>query len=294
MKVTGFGKVVVTADKPLPDVTPWLRVPKLRKFMGKQDRMAVIAASQAAQAAALTPEQLGERTGLFLVVGHIPFERADMELIAAHSTRDGMFDMERFSTTGIDQVNPLLTFRCLPNMPLFHVSLNLGLRGPSFITYPGAGQFALALQSAVQALEDGLVDVALVGAVADQDNFLVGCHRERLGVPSQPPAADVAAFICLETKASVARRGVAGLATLAELEITYQPHDPFTRTGKAAHDRERAGVDGDWLTRTDCHLGPASLPVWLGRLAGTGCEGTFSYELHSGDGLHVSSRWNLS
>lgn len=292
MKVTGFGTVVVTAEQPLPDVTPWLRVPKLRKFMGKQDRMAVIAAAQAAQAAALTPDVLGERTGLFLVVGHIPFERADMELIASHSTRDGVFDMQSFSTTGIDQVNPLLTFRCLPNMPLFHVSLNLGLHGPSFITYPGAGQFALALQSAVQALEDGLVDVALVGAVADQDNFLVGCHRERLGVPSQPPAADVAAFICLETKSSAARRGVTSFATLDDLEIGYQPHDPFTVTGTAAHDRERADLDGDHLTVSDCLLGPAVLPAWLGRLMGH--SGTFTHELHSGDGLHVTSRWSMA
>lgn len=52
-----------------------------------------------------------------MCVGFIPFERTDIETIAQHSTQDGTFSMARFSTEGMAQVNPLLTFRCLPNMP---------------------------------------------------------------------------------------------------------------------------------------------------------------------------------
>ena len=49
-------------------------------------------------------------------------------------------------------LNPLLTFRCLSNMPAFHVSVNFDVQGPYFVTYPGAGQLYLALEEAVDAL----------------------------------------------------------------------------------------------------------------------------------------------
>ena len=194
------------------DCIPWLKTRKMLKFMGKQDRLAVAAACQAARQAGLEAAAL-EQAGLYLVSGHIPFEEDDMLPLAEHSTEQGAFSMERFSTDGLDQVNPLLTFRCLPNMPIFHVSLNLGIRGPSMTSFPGLGQFYQVLEQALWALQEGDIEVALVGAVADQNNFLVDYHRQRRG---HPQAHDVAGFLCLH-------KGP-GLASLVELSIGYDGH----------------------------------------------------------------------
>ena len=93
--------------------------------------------------------------------------------------------MRRFATEGYLAPNPLLTFRCLPNMPAFHVSINFDLQGPYLVTYPGAGQLYAALEEARVALETGAIDVALVGGVAHQRNFLVEHHVRRLGRPKR-------------------------------------------------------------------------------------------------------------
>jgi 3-oxoacyl-(acyl-carrier-protein) synthase len=195
----GIGSIVVpqkTKFEKAVDVTPWLKSRKMRKFMGKQDQLAVIAASLAARNAGLSGQDLQLKTGIYLCVGHIPFERDEIETIAMNSSQNGEFSMERFSTKGFDEVNPLLTFRCLPNMPIFHVSLNLNIQGPYFITYPGAGQFYLALEQAVFALQSGEIEYALVGGVADQNNFLVQHHFQRLGLDSSQ-LHDAAGFLCL-------------------------------------------------------------------------------------------------
>ena len=232
------------------DSSSYLKSRKQLKFMGKQDQLAVVAASQAAARAGLTPQQLAS-AGLYLVVGHIPFEEEDMLPLARESTEDGLFSMERFSSNGLDQVNPLLTFRCLPNMPAFHVSLNLGIQGPSFTTYPGLGQFYQALEQALWALHEGQIDVALVGAVADQNNFLVDYHWGRHGILSE--RHDVAGFLCLQRHGStrlvdfsLAYTGQRGEAT------AYGPADLIWQLGQGnlihrAHTLDGLLCNSRWL-----------------------------------------------
>src|SRR5439155_5672677 len=153
---------------------------------GVQDDLAVVAAGRALASAGLGGAPLGERAGLYLVVGHVPFESADLDPLLAASTDEGRFSMARFSTAGFRAVNGLLTFRCLPNMPAFHVSTSFDVQGPYFVTYPGPGQFYLALEEALAALAEGEIDLALVGGAADQRNFLVEHHLGRLAHPTPP------------------------------------------------------------------------------------------------------------
>src|SRR5262249_6025354 len=154
------------------DPVPYLKVRKLRKFMGLQDDLAVVAAGRALHAAGRGAE-LGERAGLYLAVGAIPFDGAEIDALHAASSIDGRFSMHRFASEGYLVPDPLLTFRCLPNMPAFHVSVNFDVQGPYFATYPGPGQLYAALDAASAALRTGTVDVALVVGVAHQRNFLV-------------------------------------------------------------------------------------------------------------------------
>lgn len=203
-----------------PDVLPWLESRKSRKFMGKQDQLAVIAAGEALTRAGLRGGTACEAMGLYLTVGHIPFQRDDIDAIATSSVdADGAFSVQRFATEGIAQVNPLLTFRCLPNMPAYHVSQNFGIKGPYVVAYPGVVQAAQCLQHALDDLQAGRIAHALVGGVADQRNFLVQFFFDRSAQRQALPRADEAAMLVLESRRSALARGVVVVGGWRDIDI---------------------------------------------------------------------------
>jgi hypothetical protein len=305
--VTGLGHVVVGPGDAPCDPMPYLKVKKLRKYMGVQDDLAVVAAAKALESVGLLPapsasEGLGERAGLYLAVGYIPFEQADLDpLLAASLDADGNFSTEAFSTAGFRTVNGLLTFRCLPNMPAFHVSTNFDIQGPYFVTYPGPGQFYVALEEALMALEEGSIDVALVGGVAHQRNFLVESHFARL----DPPVAglqllDAAGLLVLERRRRMKARGGKGRGQLIGADAwRYDPHDPFSQEFVPEEEFYKSSPSYGPLPwprpQVAEGMGPASLPVLLSqtaaRLPG---PSTWHHGVKSRDGLAGWSGWALS
>ena len=274
--VTGVGVALGAVCDP----TPYLRQRKLRKFMGVQDDLAVVAAGRALESAGLSGVELGEAAGLYLTVGYIPFEEADLETLHAASCEDGRFSMRRFSTNALAAANPLLTFRCLPNMPAFHVSTAFGIQGPYLTTYPGPAQLYGALDAACAALRDGDVEIALVAGVAHQRNFLVAHHFARIEPPTAAERlADGAGVLVLETPRGAAARGAPTRGRLLAWDLAYRPSDPFSDARAAS---ERFGK-----REPDMDLGPASLPV---AVAGA-TPGRYRHELGSRDGFDASSVW---
>ena len=290
MTVTGIGTVV---SGPGPggtavDPVPFLKNRKSRKYMGLQDELAVTAAGRALESAGLT-RPLGDRTGLYLVVGYIPFLSSDIDALVAASARDGKFSMEAFSTTGPAVVNPLLTFRVLPNMPAYHVSANFDLTGPYSVSYPGPAQVYLALAEALEALETRRVDVALVGGVAHQRNFLVAHHFRRIAWPvPEERLTDAAGILVLEREADARARGAPDRARLLGSEISYRPHDPFRAPPEPSESFVLAGRALD----APGEVGAGSLPVMLGAALSAG-GGEFAHELKTRDGFHATSHWRL-
>ena len=267
------------------DVGPYLRIRKMGKFMGKQDGLAVVAGARAVQAAGLA-SPLGERCGLYAAVGYIPFEAGDINRLIDASLDGDDFSMQRFAANAFGAINPLLTFRVLPNMPAFHVSLNLDIQGPYEVSYPGIGQFYTVLEGAIAAITSGIIDVALVGAVADQRNFLVEHHFSRLTPPVEPARlADAAAFIVLERRAEAVARGATPHARLVDWRLDYSPAEPFAgRTPSECLARDGVCVTGIR------ELGPASLGV---ALAETG-RGRLTHRARTRDGFTVSSTWEVT
>lgn len=287
---TGLGRFVVGDEAAVCDPLPHLRVKKLRKYMGVQDDMAVVAASRAVTAAGLSASELGERAGLYWATGYIPFERRDLESLAVAATdhESNAFSMQRLSTTGFHAVNGLLTFQCLPNMPAFHISANLDLQGPYFVTYPGPGQWYVALEQARWALSNGDVDVALVGGVAYQNNALVRHHFERLERPVPVTSLrDAAGCLVLERREHAESRGANVVAKLLDLNVTYQSFDPFADEPAF---REEVTTDAEQVAAE--FTGPASLAVVLSRLAGQ-VHGSVRHQLQSRDGIVAASAWEL-
>jgi hypothetical protein len=293
--VSGSSSIVLQGDDPKTvDPTPYLRIRKNRKFMGTQDDLAVVAMARALEDAGLVGAPLGERAGLYAVVGFIPFDQNDIAPVLEGSLVDGEFSMERFSTDGFRRAHPLLTFRCLPNMPAYHVSANFDLQGPYLVTYPGAGQTYAALEEASVALRAAAVDFAFVLTVAHQRNFLVEHHFSRLEPPT--PArelCDVACCLVLEREEAVARRGGIARGRLLRLEHGYRPFDALgeqPRESETLHDG--AGV----LTETAISgRGPAGLLCALDAALRSDARGrTLAHCLSTRDGVVASSTWQTS
>ena len=277
--LTGLGHVLGAPCDP----RLFLRVRKNRKFMGLQDDLAVVAAGHALKSAGLADTALGERTGLYLAVGYIPFEHTDLDSLMECSLSNGNLSMELFSTTGYNAINPLLTFRCLSNMPAFHISVNFDVQGPYFVTYPGIGQFYQALEQARAVLAAGEVDIALVGAVAAQRNFLVEHHHARLQPPvSAEVLADVAGCLVLETESHARERDATVRGRLLRHDLAYQPFNPFEHQPEF-HEQ----FDGGELPHGE--LGPASLAVGLS----LNTSGVLRHEAQTRDGFRVASQWEL-
>jgi 3-oxoacyl-(acyl-carrier-protein) synthase len=252
--------------------------------MGGQDHLAVCAAGRALESAGLEQSKLGPSAGLFLAVGFIPFERADINALIAGSLEGERLSLRRFGTDGFAAVNPLLTFRCLPNMPAYHVSACFDIRGEYFVTYPGPGQFYLALSEAVEALTSGRLAVALVGAVAHQTNFLVSHHYQRLQHPvPECDLRDGAGFLVLERNSDHLARGGPTRGQLLDLKIAYSPNDPFVEESEFAEKFTGCAAPGG-------EFGSASLGVVLA----ANKSGTIRHELRARDGISASSTWKLA
>ncbi|HET9934442.1 MAG TPA: beta-ketoacyl synthase N-terminal-like domain-containing protein [Polyangiaceae bacterium] len=284
---TGAAGLVSAGEVDL-DPSSFLRARKSRKFMGIQDDLAVITAGRALAQARLSRELLGERAGLFAVIGYIPFDKSDIAPVLAASLEGERFSMQRFSNGGFQQAHPLLTFRCLPNMPAYHVSANFDVRGPYYVTYPGAGQVYAALEEASTALGEGLIDVALVFAVAHQRNFLVEHHLSRVD-PPVPSAAlrDAGGCLVLEREESARTAGRKAVLALLEMEQRYRSYAPIEeQRGEVETFSGRAHASEEYR-------GPAALFCELADAVSSQKPLRVEHRLSARDGIDAFSTWQV-
>ncbi len=272
--------------------TQFLKERKSLKYMGLQDQLAVLVAGRALERAQLSDGELGDRCGLYLAVGYIPFEERDIAPVLAASL-DGSpqeFSLEKFSKTGYTRAHPLLAFRCLPNMPAYHVAANFSISGPYSVVYPGLGQLYQALEQALDDLRQARVDWALVGGVAHQRNFLVEHHMRRQ-IPGVEPTQlrDAASMLVLRRHA-----GGRGLC-LTELDVSYEPFDPLKSVPPHV---DEVACGGSFHPVWGCdagalEVGPASLGIALNEcLSGSGQR--LTHRARSREGIHATSQWEVA
>jgi len=270
--VSGIGAII--AENGEADATPYLREKKTRKYLGLQDSLAVVAVGRALDDAGLRDKLPAERTGLYAAVGYIPFlERDIAPVLAASLDENGDFSLLKFGAEGYTRAHPLLAFRCLPNMPAFHVAANFGIEGPYTVLYPGAGELYLALDEASRALADRRVDIAIVLGVAHQRNFLVEHHFAQLDPPVEAARLrDAAAAIVLERER--------GRISLQSLTLEYSAHYSGAREEFA---------DGEPIA---AELGPAA-PLLALHAARERGAAELHHKLRARAGISAESRWAL-
>ncbi len=301
--VTGFGSCVLK-DNSLsvntetePEVMPWLLNRKMFKFMGKQDALAVVGCGRALERAGLLGQTSGTDTGLFLSVGYIPFERETINEVTELSTLNGEFSSLQFSNQVMSHFNPLITFKCLPNMPIFHTSLNFGIQGRYFISYPGVGQFYAALETAISSLENGESKVALVGGAADQNNFLVAHHFSRLGHGVEYNLVDTAGFLCLEGFDAAKARNARIYAVLENFTSIYKTFDILSEMPvheeKFLAGNTTLAPERPLTPRQVDYFGPASLVLGLEKAIAKKSSSPYRHSAQTIDGFQLDSTWQL-
>lgn len=209
---------------------PFMKRRKDLKLMSRDARIAVQAAGLALQDADMDPANpdtwpvAPEEVGLFMGVGLEPGDILELSLVVDDARgEDGCsIDLDRLGAHSIDLIPPLSSLKTLPNMALAHVSINFGLMGPGEALSPwGTSGFAAAL-AAVEAIERGECEIALVGA-ADSDVDLGGITTHarmghlatKDGSPGQIPG-EGGAFLVLERRASALKRGATILGTVQD------------------------------------------------------------------------------
>lgn len=253
------------------DVAPLLKDRKTIKLMAKQDRMALVAAAGALKRAGLSEAELRERTGVYAAIGALAFDEEQLQMLADLCIHDGRVDVFRNASYVYQAMNPLTTFKCLPNMAVFHISYNLGLNGPYFISYPGSGQWQSALLRAWHDLADGVVDFALVGSVAEQNNMLVRYHFDRLYGNERPLAIDCAAFWVLASS----RIGDEATSNVRLLECAAScEFRPLAQRKLPSASRNRP-----------FHCGPSEISLRLCLAREAGVRGPFEYQHETWDGI---------
>lgn len=228
------------------DVKEHLSSPKAYKFMGKPDALAVVALGRALNGLAYD----GKNTGLYMAVGYVPFDKdALLKLARLSCAADGTFSMQAFTDKAIRSFNPVLSFRCLPNMPIYHTSANFGIQGPAYVTYPTIGEFYQCVEEAIRALDEGKVELALVGGCGEQENFLA-THRLDKFLPYGMASQSGAAFLALELLEKARQKAHPIHYTLESLSLSYDP-------GQSSY----AEFCND--APLSVYLGPASLGLFL-------------------------------
>jgi hypothetical protein len=130
------------------------------------------------------------------------------------------------------------------------------------------------------------VDIALAGAVADQQNMLVGHHFARVDPPVESSRLEnAAAFLVLERVTDAAKRGVSVRATLRDWKLRYSALDPC-EANKPHECLQRDGA----CVGSGLDFGPATLGIALGETRGS----RLVHQLQSRDGYDASSTWEVA
>lgn len=160
----------------VPDFDPleFVSNRKSLKLMSREIQLGVAASALAHRDSGLSLEQEDrDRIGISLGTGII---NNDLDEVGAGILKgfddQGNFHMEKFGEAGIRALFPLWFLKYLPNMPACHISIALGLRGPSNTLTASAAAAAHAVGEAFRIIERGDADCMFAGGTDSKINAM--------------------------------------------------------------------------------------------------------------------------
>lgn len=159
-----------------------------RKSLKRMNRASLLAVAAARQLA--LPDG-GSEAGLFLGVGMSGGEIALLAgLLDTSRHPDGTLDLAAMGREGLAHLHPLLSFHVLNNMPLCHVSIELGIGGPHAAIHAPGGEALQAFARGAEAVASGEAPWALSGgADAPLNTLTLALTDEDLDRPLAEGAA---------------------------------------------------------------------------------------------------------
>ena len=194
---------------------------RMLKFMSEAAVLGCLAAREALTEARARARFAPEAIGLYAATGLAAASVNDVRPMIEQSIDGaGRFSSRLMGERGLAATNPLLSFRILANMPPCLVSVLEGIKGPNLIFTPWEGQASAAMVEGWQAVADGEVACAVVGAADTASAPSTFAYLRQSGClqAGEYPASG-AAYLVLERAATAARAGVPVLAVIRNMRI---------------------------------------------------------------------------
>jgi len=212
------------------------------RYMAPAAALAYIAASEAMNDAEARGRISSEEIGLYATTGAASADYNEIAPVVQRSIDDdGRFSCVRFGAQGLPDVNPLLSFRLLGNMPACLIAILEGIRGPSLVLTPWEDQTCAALAEAWQDVASGACGGILTGAASWVEcPVAVATLRKTGRIDTTSFLASAAAFVFLEREDSAldGRHVYARITNMSLSGSTGARVDPLAhrigRTGTAA------------------------------------------------------------
>jgi 3-oxoacyl-[acyl-carrier-protein] synthase II len=136
------------------------------KTAGRNARFALAACAQAWKAAALAGEKLDlDRVGLYLGSGEgsLDMDAFTGAALAAWKNDMGEIDTVKWAQIALESMDPMRELEQEPNMPVAHLALLTGARGPAFNCLTACAASTQAIGEASEILRRGNADVMISG-----------------------------------------------------------------------------------------------------------------------------------
>lgn len=138
--------------------------PERFEYAGRNIRFAVGAAAQAIQDSGIKDSSLpAERMGVYLGAGEGQQDFMLFMSLVAQAHRDGELDLERFTKTGLETLNPQAELEQEPNMPAGHLASLFDCQGPNLNCLTACAASSQAIGEATEIIRRGDADAMLSG-----------------------------------------------------------------------------------------------------------------------------------
>lgn len=194
---------------------------KTLKYMSHAAMLGCVAAREAALDARLRERFRGEDAGLFAATGLAAADAHQaLPLVRESIDHEGHFSTRLLGQRGLPATDPLLSFRILANMPACLISIQEGIRGPSYIFTPWEGQTGAALREAWRAVASGEVAAAITGAADTPAHPATFVYLRQSGVlRGNDVPSDAASYLVLERAETAVRDSQRIYAQLESVEV---------------------------------------------------------------------------
>lgn len=174
--------------------------------------------------------------GIYAGTGMAGLDLSEIDrMLSCSSAADGSFDINRFVTEGVKGLNPLISFKILPNMPVCCSSIASGIRGSNLVFNPWEGESALAFIKAAEDIESGQETCLLTGGSDSRTNSCSFILFSQYGLFPPEKGAVVGKPCCEESAGFIPSEGACYLV-LEPQETAAKPYarvsawDSFTDT----------------------------------------------------------------